>query len=464
MAIQTYKIRCQVTLHSYIDGRVLDLTNYIRNLNIQKGLYEPAGHFEIQLLPAADIIGKKNVSWYYRISPMDYVEIRFTRDWDSKEIPVVMRGFVEEVGLSMAVDNEGRPNRVYTISGSDMGKLFQITRIYYLKEVSRDLQLITLPGFEQVQQKYGVQISGTPGEIIEALFAIAQNQLSLIKKTQTAIPEMKILRSATIKGFANKFALSQEDGSIWDLMSFFDNSPWNELFTVDLADAFYLVFRETPWKDYDDGKYIQGVDANIDKYTLGPPVSIEPSSIQRLNLRRSDAEVKNFFFTYPIHNLVDGQTAFKATSIGEVEKEEDLKSNPHLIDHTDKDAGSYRFGFRRFENSCEVFDMEQMISSKNLALELNQALQRAFKYNSAYESGDIVLKGNSNLRPGIYMTFNYHSGVTPEYYVIGVNHELSFVNNQEQFSTTVNVVRGDGYLRTRKALHNADNEQRKALT
>lgn len=458
--IQTYKIRCKVTLQSYLEKKSVDITPFIRTLTVSKGLYQPAGQFKIQLIPGTD---KKNVSWYYRTSPMDYIEIRFTRDWKVKEIPVVMRGFVENVGMSASVDANGAPNRIYNISGSDLGKIFDITRIYYLREVSKDLQLIYLPGFKQIERKYGMQISGKPTEIIESLFRIAQNQLALIRNTQSAIPEIKCLTSSSIKGAVNQFALSQEDGSIWELMSYFDNTPWNELFTVDLDDAFYLVFRETPWKDYDTGQLIQSMDATVKKKTLGASVKIPPSSITRFNLNRSDAEVKNFFFTYPTQNLIQGRTSFKALQLGKVDNEEDLKSNPYLIDHANRDAGSHRFGFRRFENSCEVFDINQMVSTQQMAEELNQALQKAFKYNSAYESGNFTLKGINALRPGIYMKFDYHSSVAPEYYVTGVDHELVFLKNQEQFTTTVKVERGDGFLKTRDMLHNADKEKQKAF-
>jgi hypothetical protein len=123
-----------------------------------------------------------------------------------------------------------------------------------LKEVSKDLQMIYLPGFKQFEAKYGLEtkygykISGIPAEIIGTLFQVAQNQLSLIRKKQNTVPEIRYLASNTILGDANQFALSQEDGSIWDTMTFFDNSPWNELFTVDLPDGFHLVFRETPWR------------------------------------------------------------------------------------------------------------------------------------------------------------------------------------------------------------------------
>jgi hypothetical protein len=120
MNIKTYRIRCQVTLQSYLEGRPVDLTKHIRSLSLQKNLYQLAGTFEIELLPGTDV---NRASWYYRTSPMDYIEIRFTRDSNLQEIPVVMRGFVESVGMSAAVDDNGRPCPDLHVSGSDLGKI-----------------------------------------------------------------------------------------------------------------------------------------------------------------------------------------------------------------------------------------------------------------------------------------------------------------------------------------------------
>jgi len=459
MAIKTYKIRCKVTLQSYMEQKEVDLTPHIRRLTTQKDLYQPYGTFEIELLPGTD---KNKASWYYRTSPMDYIEIRFTRDSSLKEIPIVMRGFVSEIGMNTSVDNEGRPVRTYTVAGHDLGKLFELTRIYYLVGVTKDLELMKLPGFAKLEEKYGLQLTDTPAGIIEALYDIAMAQLELVRETQKSVPDITFLASSTIKGAANKFALAQEDGSIWDMMNFFTNSPWNELFLIDLESAPHLVFRETPWKDFDTGSYIQDVDPAIEAKTLNP-ISIEANSIVQLGLSRSDTEVKNFFFTYPAQNMMRSESSFKTLTVGSAVSVEDLKTNPYMIPYVDRDAGAYRFGFRRFENTCEFFDLEQTETSAELAEELNLALQRAFKYNGAYESGSFTLKGESTLRPGVYMIFNSRPGVNPEYYVTGVNHELSFVAGAESFLTTASVQRGDGYLRTRNMLGNADKTIRTAL-
>ncbi|MBI9086786.1 MAG: hypothetical protein JEZ11_24530, partial [Desulfobacterales bacterium] len=296
MRIKTYKLRARITLFSQVEGKTIDLTPWIKTLSVKKDLIASAGTFNISMLPNADKTSR--LSWYYRVSPMDYVEIRFTRDSTSRSIPIVMRGFVDNISRTAMVDQDGKPQRGYSINGRDFGKILEITRIYYLREISKDVQLMYLPGHERFKEKYGTPLTGKPAEIIESIFSVARNQLELIRTGQPDVPRMDYLASQTIEGAVNQFSLTQDDGSIWEMMQFFDNTPWNELFLIDLETGPTLVFRETPWKDFDTDSYVQSMDEEIRKQTVEPMVNIEPSSVLSFSLTRSDAELKNYFFTY----------------------------------------------------------------------------------------------------------------------------------------------------------------------
>lgn len=457
MAINTYKIRVKVTLHSYLEGgKKLDLTPWIKTINTDKNINNPSGSFQITLLPVTE--GENNLSWYYRVTPMDYVEIRFTRDSTLTKIPIVMRGFVDSITRTAMVDQNGSPLRGYTITGRDFGKIFELTRIYYLKEVMADVVLLGLPDYEKLKEKYEAKIEGSPVNVIGTILGIAQNQLGLISDEQSYIPSIEYIGSSTINGYINQFSLTMEDGSAWDLMRYFDNTPWNELFILDLDDAPALVFRETPWKDFDNSnEYIQSVDETVETYTLEPSIEIESSSIQSFNLSRSDNELKNYFFTYPSQIMLNTKTSFKAYALGEVKAETDLHSNPYLIDREDGNAGLNRFGFRRFENTSEYFS-ESFSTAETAAMakELNLALVKAFKYNGLYESGTFTIKGNATARPGRYVTFQTNRSIDPEFYVAGVTHDLSLQEGSEHFITTLTVQRGDGFLKTRKQIDSAD--------
>lgn len=458
MAIKTYKIRAEIKLYSHSEKDVIDLTPFVKTLSVRKDLYGPSGSFDISLLPVSDKTGlRRGLSWYYRIAPMDYVEIRFTRDSLKTKIPIVMRGFVDNVNHTATVDQNGAPHRGFNITGRDFGKIMEITRIYYLKEVDADIRLLFLPGFERIKERYGALIEGPPWQIIEALHMAAQHQLDFIRSTQPHVPSIEYLYSKSIEGNINQFALTQDDGSIWEMMQFFDNSPWNELFVTDLESGPVLVFRESPWKDFDAaGQYIQTMDPDVLARTIEPLTEIEPSSILNFSLSRSDGEVKNYFFSYPVQNMINGQTGFKAAVLQGAKTAEDLKANPYVINREDPDAGLNRFGFRRFENTSEFFDPFELAISKRMAEKLNLNLVKAFRYNGLYESGSFTMKGNDQIRPGRYVQFNTRSGVKPEFYVVGVNHELNFEVGSESFITSISVQRGDGFLKTRKGLQESE--------
>jgi len=455
MAITTYKIRVKVTLYTREDE--IDLTPWVKTLSVNKTLADPSGSFEISMLPATD--RKPVLSWYYRVSPMDYIEIGFTRNYEDIEIPIVMRGFVDNVSRSAMVDNNGSPNRGYTISGRDFGKILEISRIYYLKELSSDLRLMALPGHEKFKEKYGVQLTGKPTGIIKDILSVAQDQLTEIQELIPRVPSIDYLASTTILGSVNQFCLTQDDGSVWDLLRYFDNAPWNELFIMDLSTGPTLVFRETPWKDYSvDNDYIVEPDSDVEEQTLDPMIRITPSSVISFNLSRSDAEVKNYFFTYPIQNLIGGTTAFKATVMSSASTVDALTTNPIMIPHDDEDAGLNRFGFRKFENTSEYFDKGDLGTSKELAIKLNKILHKAMKNNGNYESGSFTVKGDSDIRPGKYITFDTRAGVKPEFYIAGVSHQLNLEHGSESFQTSVSVERGDGYLKTWTEINNSNGE------
>jgi len=424
-------------------GEEIDLTNFVEQIDVRKGLFDPAGEWEISLVPFQN---KKGLSWYYTVSPMDYIEISFSRI-STEPLEVVMRGFVDSVNLKTSVDSEGRPSRSYVITGRDFGKMMDITRIYWLKEISPDLPLLALPGWQRLKERYGWQMNGKPVELIEDLLGIVQSQIDLLKNNCKGIPQIKFLGSDGILGDINQFSMTQEDGSIWEFMQYLNNSPWNELYIMDYDDAPYLVFRKTPWKNTRN-QLIQGDDSTY-KQTMAKTLSLEKSDLLSVDISRSDAEVKNYFFTFPVAYLATGQTAFKTAVLDGVDSELELRTNPYFIHKWDRDAGLYRFGFRRFENSSEYLDLNDIGTSKALCRTLNENMVEAFRYNSAYESGTMKLKGNHKIKPGIYVSLKNQAGLVAEYYVNEVNHSLSFTEGSESFFTTLNVTRGTGYLLTR---------------
>jgi len=436
----------------------MDITDSVKTISTSKGLYDPSGSFQISLLPMRDQDG---LSWYHKLSPMDYVEIRLTRDYSPTKIPIIMRGFIDNINYSVPVDEEGRPVRAYSITGRDFGKILEISYIYYLKAVDPDFQIMLLPAYEKISRKWGVEVAGgDPVEIIRDLMGVAQKQLEHIRSFYTNVPVLSFIGSTSIEGRLHSFSLTQDDGSVWDFMGFFSNLPWNELYVVDLDSGPALVFRKAPWRRL-DGSLIQGSDSTY-KQTLGDPLVFSPDDIKSLDLTRSEQELKNYYFTYPTQNMMGQDTCFKTYVLNDADGIEDLKSNPYFIDPTDKDAGINRFGFRRFENDSEYIttDANEIATSAVLAKSLNEKIVEAFRYNSAYECGSFSLKGSEKWLPGKYIKMDSGpaSIIKPEYYITKVDHTVSFEAGSEQFMSTLEVVRGTGYLQTRNLVESAEFE------
>ena len=456
--IKTYKIRAKVTVQTYQSRQTIDVTDSVKSITTTKSLYNPSGTFQISFLPMRD---EKGLSWYHKLSPMDYVEIHLTRDAAKREIPVIMRGFIDSINFSVSVDTQGRPMRTYSVTGRDYGKILELSYIYYLKEMDNDMQILALPSYVKIAQKWGVKVEeGDPVDIIEDLLGVAQKQLDHIKALYTKAPDLSYLGSDSIEGRLHSFSLSQDDGNVWAFMGFFSNPPWNELYIIDLSSGPVLVFRKAPWKDL-DRSLIQGNDSTYNQ-TLGDSIIFEPNDIQSLDLTRSENELKNYFFTYPTQNLVGSDTSFKTYVLKGASGVENLKTNPYFLDLDDKDAGMDRFGFRRLENNSEYISTadEDLVVSKTLAESLNRKLMRAFRYNSAYESGSIVLRGSEQLIPGKYLKMyaGQASAVQPEYYMTQISHQISFEKDTEKWMTNVQVVRGTGFLDTRNLVESTEVE------
>lgn len=461
--MKTYRIRAKVRAETLSEGRAADITHGVKSIHISKQLGVPSGTWELEMLPVRD--DKDGVSWYHRLAPMDYVEIGFTRE-PGGEIPIVMRGFVDQVSMSVSVDQNGRPNRTYRVRGRDYGKILEIAQIYYLMVVDSDLQLIGLPAYQKIYEKWQVRLaSNTPAAVLEDLLGIAQTQLGLVQSTYTA-PDLSFLGSTNVVGKIHSFALTQEDGSVWDFMQYFANTPWNELFLVDRAVGPTLVFRKTPWKA--NGVLVQGEDSTYEALKTKTPVTVGADDVISASLSRSDTEVKNYYMTYPTQCLLGSDTSFKQYVLQGKSSVAELTGNP-LVDMTSAARGVNRFGFRKFENRTEYIvlnDKNNLGEAAALAEQLNLYLARAFEQNGDFESGSLTLKGNHAVQIGKFLKLDTPGlSVKPEYYISGVDHELTLVTGQERFTTTASVVRGTGYIETKKRLANAmDLGQRRVIS
>lgn len=448
MAVKVHKIKAKIEVQTY-GNKTEDITSGVANISVTQSLTRPAGQFQISLLPMRDAKGS---SFYYRLSPMDYVSIAFARNSDNyAALPAVMRGFIDNVGMQVSVGGNGEPNRHYSIVGRDYGKIMLIRQIYYL------IFDPTAMMENKLMQKYDIPMDGSPKTIMEGLFKIGVDQLNDVKKTYQGIPDMQFWGSDDIYGTVHTLSAQSWDRDLWGLMTHIDNAPWNELYWLE-ADKPTLVFRKTPWIDPDNSGYIMGNDALYDK-TL-KYVRIHPDDIISFDLTRSDAETRNYFYTFPQMSLLGDKGTKEMAMLNSKGDEENLKTNPYMITRTDEYAGRDRYGFRYYEWASEYFDLRNGMTEDKLAKaqvdymgtaeQLNKWLVKAMEKNSALESGQFVLKGNEDIKPGYFLM--WQDGV---YYINTVRHDLCFVDKQEFFRTTCQVTRGTNYIAVKKKIESA---------
>lgn len=469
--MKTYNIKYKVQMQPYKGNGLLDLTSAVESISISKDLYSASGRWTIVLKPMKDQAG---FSWYYKISPMDYFDIRFARfpkNWTGKELPPIMRGFVDSVNLKVTVDGEGRPNRQYIISGRDYGKLLEITLAWW---GILDPAMAEVPDVPFLMAKYNFGMYNTPVAFFNDCFnRLLTPQMQAIQKIYSKAPALTPLLSKDVGQTLAPTSTLSHDGSVWSLVSMFSNAPWNEAYVTEQKDGPAFVFRKTPWKD-EKGTLLQQPEALWN--TLGgisQPVKIVPDDIISIDLIRSDSEAVNYCFTYPTGFLL-GDTYFKAAA-AELNQQigKDIGLNPYIIDPDDEDAGMHRFGFRKMENQTEYFQdwvtmgvsqgsVESVIATD--MAQLNQVFIEANRKNSCYEKGQVVLKGNEDIKPGVFFTFDTPKSqqVQPEYYVTAMQHDLSVRAGAERFQTVCTLVRGTGFLKTRN-LMNSMNVERQRL-
>ena len=148
--IRTYQPKIQVTLVKTVDQRSgvservreagwrIDLTPYLGDrgkVTTYRAINSADNHFTMQLMDRMHPGAKDSL--YGLVAPMDMVEIRMAREAKGGDnMPVVMRGFVDNIRRTESVGQDGSPVRGITIHGGDYGMIMQAVQIYYKSKVS----------------------------------------------------------------------------------------------------------------------------------------------------------------------------------------------------------------------------------------------------------------------------------------------------------------------------------------
>jgi hypothetical protein len=429
----------------------IDLTPFLGDgsVTVSKSIREPAGMFSIVL---ADRISASLDTIYAAIEPMDVIEIRMARDVSkytssgfTKNMPIMMRGFVTDVTRDEGIGQDGRPARSVTVNGQDYGKILQIMQIAYLtNEVTGQLLLTYLKFFEnydpnsQANKPAAQFIQDMNSEVVLKFLA----DMRAAGGGGSPVLDIQVDASVT-QGVVAPFGTVQSfEGSVYQMMcKYGDVGPWNELFIEDREAGVFLVYRPTPFKDPSGGL----IQPDAPSPTV---VAITDIELMGLSVGRSDAGVYNYYWVNPLtFNLnTPGYAAIKAAHAGDI--------NEFYIG-TYANSSTSLYGFRRMQVDTQQgprFD-GQPESKYNDGTSVTDAfisnrrgvLRDNNKDIVLFEQGNMRLRGNEAIRAGVTVSLTRGSETKPsEYYAISVSHTFMPFRS---FTSTVSFERGTGFIK-----------------
>lgn len=252
--------------------------------------------------------------------------------------------------------------------------------------------------------------------------------------------------------------------------------PWNEIFIDNAPNASFLVFRSVPYRDrtgnYVGSTYFAGADGgvvNSGRADTNTPVDISQADIVGYQVQRSDEEVVNYYFVDSLYSPIGER--FEDVIRSRAIQDQKIK-NPHYVVGETQLGGNTvpasdklefsrieLFGFRKaayttrflstapgVEDISKIYaDNQDQLSMIFTGDVLNRVLFDSFEHNSVLETAIYEIKGNENIRPGMFVRLtDARNNASPSvYYVNDVNHTIIPF---ETFTTQLVLVRGEGHL------------------
>lgn len=483
MASPIYSYRPEIKIE-ILDNDITVNLGDVGSCTIRKNLYHPAGEFQLIFpdLPVTAWNGgggegpgeAVRESLYGLVNPLDKIVI-WMRRWRD-DCPTVgpwvpvLTGFVRSVGRDEQVGPDGRPRRQVVIAGQDCGAVFLMEQISVL--IAYQNASIGAPptGDPRLNpfawlREYGLQ--STLMKVQDFIWNVA---------SQTTLP---IMQTAGFefqktffveKGKVLPWSAFSDDGAIWELLYRYSDMPWNELFVRENRNMFpdmsercppaadnyraknlvdpELVFRPTPWLDYDENPL---PDVNMDSVTMW---NIDLKHLIALRAHRDDAELVN-------HVWVQTPLATAAALT------QTIKGIRGLVNADTRD----KFGDRaqilasRLQHTELVHPPINLPRAEQLAAEtltktwaedrrdwLLQAQNRVHDF----ERGSITMKGYPMMRVGDY--FRLHRGdIVWHGYVTNIVHDFQ---PYKRYLTTMDYIRGS-QIKVRRETQNPWDVERK---
>ncbi len=435
----------------------IDLTPFLQEgsaVRTTKSVHEPAGGFTLTFADKPQIggIGGMLESIYGLVEPMDGIEIRMWGGLGPRPavLPIIMRGFVTNVGRPQAMGENGKPMRTVTITGQDYGKIWQIYQIIHLKAYAESKALLTtfslweLFGLKAASAKPAYEL------VKEVIEKIINPFLKDMLPEHWGMPNEILTDDISVKRGKMNNSYQNQEGSIYSLLLANTDVPtWNELYTEDREDGVHVVYRPIPALKLGSHEKIQS-DA-VDPIF----VEIEDSDVQSLSVDRSDAQVANFYWVNnPRYDLID-----------EIQRKvQSLKANDKTVSSEDYPNSNVKYyGVRPLYAATQLSedaistigsgqskdDLDENSTHMMSWLEVRRKeLMEMNKDNVVYERGSARVKGGQ-MRPdgkeamkaGDYARFIMGQMVW-DGYCQQVDHEfLPFAG----YTQTMHIERGEGF-------------------
>jgi hypothetical protein len=459
--IKTYHPRLSVKLwkvSKYRGGRSeryaempnpIELADYIGDkgyVTVNKDIQAEAGAFVIVFSDKPE--KKAEDSVYGLIAPMDYIEIRMAHKHvpAGEKLPIVMRGFVNKVGIRQRMGSNGKPLRGVVVHGQDYSKILGQIRVFYGKAFEIGTNLIREMLFSSSTGTHRQPYSPPGGFYKDVLDKVVQPWLRKMWQQNTLSSaehrpwQLKTDVDSVTEGaiFPSKFESFQ--GSMWQLFRAESDKYWNEIFIEDRKDGTYLVYRPIPYRDLKGNQINNSRDPGTVKIAL--------SDVVFQNLDRSDAKVGNYFYVIPRPFMLTGETSARAAGLSD--------KQDYILRHADN-ANPDLYGWRPFiVDSQQGFtgmtkpptnlpktEQEKSNGSYNIwATRRRNELVALNRDNVLWEFGTMELFGDPGIRGGMYLDLDY-GAFRAQYYMESATHKYV---PYEGYTTAVRVVRGTGWI------------------
>ena len=402
-----------------------------------RGLDQSAGTFSVTLADRMD--AKNQDTIYATIEPMDMIEIRMARRQQG-ELPIVMRGLVSSVTRNEVIGQDGRPMRTVQIAGHDFGKFLQIMQISYLKEyVYGNIPLTAFPMFEVYGKWFGEHDASQFVE--EIIGSLVRNFLGDVW-LWSGLKEAPVLKTdATVRGSTiGPFGVPNYEGNIWNLLSNWCDLGWNELYIEDRPDAAYVVYRPTPYYGL-DGKLIMPGAVAPDEIQVGV------DECESLSLSRSDSNLANFYqVDAPAAEIIPlDWIRTAAIQDGLVLVTSNRNCQPELYGLKKMTArtmqGKKDWSYWNTLTCGPEWKPLQAAEVGTWYAQRRDELKALNVDNVVYEDGQIALRGNERIRPGVYLRLKRGTRQS-RFYATHVTQQFSAY---QHFKTTVQVARGESW-------------------